>query len=130
MGLTTLYSPCSKAISTRAARLAFAMGIAVLALSTSLAAKEKITDQQRVYLVREMTAEHGTAKLVIPRSKKPLALRPTGGHDEDQWLDAIDEYGPAARIGGPVVVVTGTGVEVPIGEQVAACHTSARENCC
>ena len=80
------------------------MGIAVLLLGSGLAAKEKITDQQRAYLIREMTAEHGTAKMVIPRSKKALALRPAGGYDEDQWLDAIDENGPAARVGDLVEI--------------------------
>ncbi len=101
MGLMTL---CSKTGSARTGGRGFAVGIAVLLLGSGLAAKEKITDQQRAYLIREMTAEHGTAKMVIPRSKKALALRPAGGYDEDQWLDAIDENGPAARVGDLVEI--------------------------
>ena len=64
----------------------------------------KISETERALLIREMMSEHGTAKIVIPRSKKPLALRPDGAHDEEQWEDALDEYGPAARVGDMVEI--------------------------
>ncbi len=64
----------------------------------------EISETERAMLIREMMAEHGTAKIVIPRSKKPLALRPDGAHDEEQWEEALDEYGPAARVGDTVEI--------------------------
>ncbi|HUG80857.1 MAG TPA: hypothetical protein VML01_04290 [Bryobacterales bacterium] len=64
----------------------------------------EISETERALLIREMMSEHGTAKIVIPRSKKPLALRPDGAHDEEQWEDALDEYGPAARVGDTVEI--------------------------
>ena len=87
-----------------ASRLAVAFGMTAGLLVSSLAAKHQITEQQRAYLIRELTSEHGTAKVVIPRSKKALVLNPKGGYDEDQWLDAIDEHGPAARLGDLVEI--------------------------
>jgi hypothetical protein len=64
----------------------------------------KIDETERALLVREMMAEHGTARIVIPRSKKPLAFRPNGVHNEDQWDDALDKFGPAARVGDMVEI--------------------------
>lgn len=83
------------------------IAISVLALFVAAwpsHALAKISETERALLVREMMSEHGTAKIVIPRSKKPLALRPDGAHDEDQWEDALDEFGPAARVGDTVEI--------------------------
>ena len=88
----------------RLAGRAHALGLAALLAASGLAAKQQISEQQRAYLIREMMAEHATAKMVIPRSKKALALNPKGGYDEDQWLDAMDEHGPAARVGDLVEI--------------------------
>ena len=55
----------------RAARLP----LILLAAAAVLPGKtEKLTAEQRVDLVRSLAAEFGTAKVLIPRSKKPLEM--------------------------------------------------------
>jgi len=81
--------------------------IAVLvttALAAPLAAKQKLSPEQRALIVREMVAEYGTAKAIIPRSKKPLGIDKEGKYDEDAWGDAMDRFGPAARLGDLVQI--------------------------
>ena len=76
--------------------------IAVLvatAVAGSLLARQKLSPEQRARIVREMVAEYGTAKAIIPRSKKPLGIDKEGKYDEDEWGDAMDKFGPAARLG-------------------------------
>lgn len=65
---------------------------------------DEITESERAGIIREMMAEHGTAKLLIPRSKKALDLHTDGTHDEDGWSDALDKFGPAARVGDMVEI--------------------------
>lgn len=60
---------------------------------------EKLTDEQRIEILRGMTAEYATVKTYLPRSKKPLEFRSTGEYDKAQWQDAGKELGPAARVG-------------------------------
>ena len=64
----------------------------------------KLTATQRAELVRELNAEYGTAKVQIPRSKKPLHLRPSGQYDREQWSEAMTKFGPAARVGDLVQI--------------------------
>ncbi len=63
-----------------------------------------MTEAQRATLIRNLSAEYGTAKVLIPRSKKPLVLRPTGQYDLQQWSDAMTKFGPAARVGDLVQI--------------------------
>ena len=84
-----------------------AVTIAVLVtivLAASLVAKQKLSVEQRAKIVRQMVAEYGTAKAIIPRSKKPLKVDKEGKYDEDQWADAMDKFGPAARLGDLVQI--------------------------
>lgn len=83
-------------------RTFFVMLIALTLLPVSLWGK--ISETERAEIIREMMAEHGTAKLLIPRSKKALDLREDGTYDEDDWSDALDKFGPAARVGDMVEI--------------------------
>lgn len=74
-------------------------GLLLLGVLAAKESAEKISPEQRAVIVRAMVAERGTAKLIIPRSKKALSIHQEGGRDEDAWEDALDEYGPAARVG-------------------------------
>ncbi len=65
---------------------------------------EGLTAAQRAELIRELNAEYGTAKVQIPRSKKPLELKPTGQYNADQWSEAMTKFGPAARMGDLVQI--------------------------
>lgn len=64
-----------------------------------LGAGEKLTDMDRVKLIRGLTAEFANAKVVLPRSKKPLELTTDGKWDRTKWEDMFREYGPAAKVG-------------------------------
>lgn len=59
----------------------------------------KLTDEDRIELIRGLTAEYATAKVALPRSKKPLPFESKGTWDKAKWSDAGREFGPAARVG-------------------------------
>ena len=68
------------------------------------AADRKLTAEERIELIRGLTAEYATAKVPIPRSKKPLILESQGTFDEKLWMAIGREEGPAARAGDLVQV--------------------------
>ncbi len=74
------------------------------ALTTLPGTTEKLTPEQRVHLVRELSAEFGTAKVLIPRSKKPLELSAQGQYDREAWAFSMSKFGPAARLGDLVQI--------------------------
>jgi hypothetical protein len=83
---------------------------AILLVATSLQADtKKLTQEQRRELVRGLTAEWATAKIVLPVSKKALPFDSLGGWDEEVWLNENYKNGPAARPGDMVQI---TKVEV------------------
>ena len=70
-----------------------------------LSAKEKkLSVDERLALLRGLTAEYAKAKVSIPRSKKALVVEPTGKWDKDAWEKANVEFGPAARVGEMVQI--------------------------
>jgi hypothetical protein len=77
-------------------------GLALVA--AALPAAEKLTPEQRIDLLRGLTAEYATAKIQLPRSKKTLNFDVNGTWDKQAWLDAAREHGPAARTGDLVQV--------------------------
>jgi hypothetical protein len=64
----------------------------------------KLTFEERVEIVRGLTAEFATAKTFLPRSKKPLAYSIDGTWDKKKWEEAGKEFGPAARVGDLVQI--------------------------
>ena len=50
----------------------------LLVLSPLRAEKAKYTPEERVELIRGITAEHATAKTQLPRSKKPIVFEASG----------------------------------------------------
>ena len=64
----------------------------------------KIGAEQRAHIVRKMTAEYGTARAIIPRSKKALIVSEGGRYDEDEWGTAMGRFGPAAQLGDLVQI--------------------------
>ncbi len=65
----------------------------------ALAAGDKLTDDQRIELIRGLSAEYATAKVGLPRSKKALDVDTKGAYDKNTWDAAGREFGPAARVG-------------------------------
>lgn len=76
--------------------------IALVMFSAIVVSAEKITDEDRLRLIRGLTAEYGTAKISIPRSKKPLELNTTGEIRKPKWDDAMREKGEAAKVGDQI----------------------------
>lgn len=72
--------------------------------ASALAENKKLTDDQRIELMRGLTAEYATVKAALPRSKKALEFDPSGAWDKEKWAAAGRELGPAARIGDLVQV--------------------------
>lgn len=53
---------------------------------------------------RGLTAEFATAKITLPRSKKPLVFHSDGKYDRGAWDEALREGGPAARLGDEIQI--------------------------
>ncbi len=60
---------------------------------------KKLTEEERIELIRGLSAEYATAKVPLPRSKKALSYQAGGTWDKQQWDAAGKQYGPAARVG-------------------------------
>ena len=73
--------------------------IACLLLQPLDAAERKLTPEERIELIRGLTAEQATAKVLLPRSKKPLIYDSIGSFDEERWDALAKANGPAARPG-------------------------------
>jgi len=73
-------------------------------------AAEKLTEEDRVELVRGLMAEYATVKLLLPRSKKPLEFNTDGTWDKKRWEETARVSGPAAR-NGDLVQITKVGIE-------------------
>lgn len=67
-------------------------------------APEKLTLEDRVELTRGLMAEYATVKVLLPRSKKPLAFNSDGTYDKKQWAEIARVSGPAARYGDQVQI--------------------------
>jgi len=87
-----------------------AVPLALILASLPLAGAPKLTDDQRIELIRGLTAEYATVKAPLPRSKKILEFPSTGEYDKKTWEAAGREFGPAARI-GDLVQVTKVDIE-------------------
>ena len=82
----------------------------IMALVAPSWSKTELTPEDRIEIMRGLTAEYATAKIGIPRSKKALPVTPDGKiGDREKWDDAARELGPAARAGDLVQI---TKVEV------------------
>lgn len=67
-------------------------------------AQRKLTKDQRIELIRSLTAEIATAVVPLPRSKKPLLIQSDGSFDQAHWDSIGRETGPAARAGDAVQI--------------------------
>ncbi|HEY4361033.1 MAG TPA: hypothetical protein VGN17_08695 [Bryobacteraceae bacterium] len=66
---------------------------------------KKSAEDQRIELLRGLTAENATVKTYLPRSKKPLEVdAATGDFNKDGWQAIGREEGPAARTGESIQV--------------------------
>ena len=82
----------------------FALCFAAIVSATLSLHADKLSYDDRVELVRGLSAEYATVKDFIPRSKKPLAFESTGKYDQKQWAEIGRTAGPAARVGDLVQI--------------------------
>lgn len=81
--------------------------VCVFLLTASLlSAGEKLTDEQRIELLRGLTAEYATVKTYLPRSKKALEVKSNGTFSKGDWMELGKQVGPAARIGDLVQITS------------------------
>lgn len=59
---------------------------------------KKLTEDQRIELLRGLTAEYAKVKVLLPKSKKPLEVTVEGSWDQSKWKAAETEFGVAARV--------------------------------
>ena len=76
----------------------------IMALVAPSWSKTELTPEDRIEIMRGLTAEYATAKIVLPRSKKPLPFESSGAWDRKKWDEAGKEFGPAARAGDLVQI--------------------------
>jgi hypothetical protein len=67
-------------------------------------AADKLTEEDKIDLVRGLMAEYGKAKVLVPRSRKALEIETNGTYDKQQWAQIAHQYGPAARAGDTVQI--------------------------
>lgn len=79
-------------------------------LSNPVTAADKLTEDDRVEILRGLMAEYATVKSYLPRSKKPLEFHSNGTWDKQKWEAQGRELGPAARV-GDLVQITRVGIE-------------------
>ncbi len=82
----------------------------IVAASLAPAYADKLTDEDRIEIIRGLTAEYATAKVQIPRSRGALKFKADGTWDKAEWSEAFKQNGPAARV-GDLVQVTKVGIE-------------------
>jgi hypothetical protein len=78
--------------------------LAFMAVSSLSADQKKLTLDQRIEIMRGLTAEYATAKVQLPKSKKALEIATDGTFDKDKWDDAERVLGPAAKKGDLVQI--------------------------
>jgi hypothetical protein len=75
----------------------------VLAFAT-LARADKLSFDERMEIERGLTAEYALAKVTLPNSKKMLVIHSDGSYDKSEWQEALQDGGPAARLGDQVQI--------------------------
>jgi len=86
------------------ARFSALLIAALLAAGSLQADSKKLTDDQRIEILRGLTAEYAKVKVLLPRSKKTLEFSTDGVWDKAKWAAAAKELGPAGRVGDLIQV--------------------------
>jgi hypothetical protein len=83
-----------------------AVAALAIALTSPAAARppEKLTLDERIELVRGLTAEYAKVKVLLPRSRKALEFEAAGTYDKAAWAEVAKVSGPAARLGDTIQI--------------------------
>lgn len=77
--------------------------VALLAICPPLLA-DKLSFDEQMEIERGLTAEFATAKIAVPHSKKALVIHSDGSYDKSVWTRAMQDGGPAARLGDEIQI--------------------------
>jgi hypothetical protein len=75
-----------------------------VSIATLHADQKKLTDDQRMEILRGLSAEYAKVKTQLPRSAKPLDFQSDGTWDKQHWADVGKQFGPAGRVGDLVQI--------------------------
>jgi hypothetical protein len=95
-------------VAARSSAVGISIGSAFFALTAlTLQAgvihpSDKLTEDEKIALVRDLSSEYAKAHIIIPRSSKPLGFNIDGTWDKDEWRKAQIAAGAAARPGDQV----------------------------
>lgn len=89
--------------SERSAITLAAVALLLLALAPAVRA-DKLSFDERMEIERGLNAEFATLKVSLPRAKKPLVFKSDGTYDQGAWERAMQEDGPAARMGDEIQI--------------------------
>jgi hypothetical protein len=80
--------------------------VVILSLASARlqADSKKLTQDQRIEILRGLSSEYAKIKVLLPRSKKALEFSSDGTWDHDVWQAAFKEFGPAGRVGDLIQV--------------------------
>jgi hypothetical protein len=67
-------------------------------------AKDKLTDDEKIEILRNISAEFAKAKTYLPRSKKPLEYDMDGTWDKGAWQRLSQGNNVAARVGDQIKI--------------------------
>lgn len=65
---------------------------------------DKLSFDEQMEIERGLTAEFATAKIALPHSKKSLVIHSDGSYDKGAWARALQDDGPAARLGDEIQI--------------------------
>ncbi|HVW09709.1 MAG TPA: hypothetical protein VHC90_14065 [Bryobacteraceae bacterium] len=65
---------------------------------------DKLTDDEKIELLRGLMSEYATMKVPLAKSKKPLEFFPNGTFNVKYWQDTYRQLGPAARPGDKIQI--------------------------
>ena len=80
------------------------MAVACLGTVSLPGDTKKLSQDQRIELLRGLASEYATAKVMLPRYRKALPFEENGTWDKKTWEAAVRKDGPAARMGDMVQV--------------------------
>lgn len=95
-------APGFKAVGFRAGLIAVLSSMALQA--GVLHPADRLTEDEKIRLLRDLSAEYANAKVAIPRSKKPLEFNADGTYNTMQWHDDALTMGQAARLGDKIQI--------------------------
>lgn len=78
--------------------------------ANSAFAGEKLSEDDKVELLRGLMSEYATVKSYLPRAPKPLPMDSSGAIDKPVWEEAQQKFGAAARLGDQIQI-TKVGIE-------------------